>query len=112
MVCSVGGEAVEVSGLRQFRICGNTGQTVLGSNAAKGDPVAFRLRHIEDTRARDVIQMAAERFGWAGFQRARNRGRGFAFARYKNYAAYAAVAPFATVNASATAPWSSASVLP
>ena len=62
------------------------------ASAAKVDPVEFRLRHIEDPRARDVIRMAAERFGWTGFQRLRNRGRGFAFARYKNYAAYMAVA--------------------
>ena len=60
--------------------------------AAKADPVEFRLRHLEDARAREVITMAAARFGWTGFQRARNRGRGFAFARYKNLAAYAAIA--------------------
>jgi nicotinate dehydrogenase subunit B len=62
------------------------------AGAAKADPIEFRLRHLEDARARDVVRMAAERFGWAGFQRIRNRGRGFAFARYKNYAAYAAIA--------------------
>ena len=62
------------------------------ARAAKADPVEFRLRHLEDPRARDVIRMAAERFGWAGFQRVRNRGRGFAFARYKNLAAYCAIA--------------------
>ncbi|MHB1207435.1 MAG: xanthine dehydrogenase family protein molybdopterin-binding subunit [Rhodospirillaceae bacterium] len=62
------------------------------AGAAKVDPVEFRLRHLEDPRARDVVRMAAERFGWTGFQRLRNHGRGFAFARYKNHAAYAAVA--------------------
>ena len=60
--------------------------------AAKADPVEFRLRHLDDARARDVINKAAERFGWATWQRERNRGRGFAFARYKNLAAYCAVA--------------------
>ena len=35
---------------------------------------------------------AATRFGWEGFQRRRGQGRGFAFARYKNLAAYLAVA--------------------
>jgi len=39
-----------------------------------------------------VIRSAADRFGWSAFQRARNRGRGFAFARYKNLAAYCAIA--------------------
>jgi CO/xanthine dehydrogenase Mo-binding subunit len=64
--------------------------------AAKLDPVAFRLRHLKDTRAQDVIRLAAERFGWNAFasqrDQAKRRGRGFAFARYKNLGAYAAVA--------------------
>ena len=60
--------------------------------AAGIDPVEFRLRHLEDGRARDVVRLAAERFGWSAFRRTRNRGRGFGFARYKNYAAYSAVA--------------------
>jgi CO/xanthine dehydrogenase Mo-binding subunit len=60
--------------------------------AAKTDPVDFRLRHLEDSRATDVVNAAAERFGWARFQKQRGRGRGFAFARYKNLAAYCAVA--------------------
>jgi nicotinate dehydrogenase subunit B len=60
--------------------------------AASGqDPVAFRLRHMEDARARDVITTAAERFGWAGRRRAPDRGHGFAFARYKNLGAYLAM---------------------
>ncbi len=59
---------------------------------AGADPVAFRLKHLADRRAQDVIQLAAEKFGWGGFQRATGRGRGFAFARYKNLAAYAAMA--------------------
>jgi nicotinate dehydrogenase subunit B len=62
------------------------------ASAAKVDPVEFRLRHLDDARAREVVRMAAERFGWAGNQRVRNRGRGFAFARYKNQGAYAAIA--------------------
>ncbi|MGQ0547211.1 MAG: molybdopterin cofactor-binding domain-containing protein [Betaproteobacteria bacterium] len=60
--------------------------------AARADPVEFRLRHLDDERAREVIRTAAERFGWRAFQRSRNRGRGFGFARYKNYAGFAAVA--------------------
>jgi len=63
------------------------------AKAANADPVEFRLRHLQDARARDVIQLAAERFGWRPGERpAKNRGRGFAFARYKNLAAYTAVA--------------------
>ena len=59
---------------------------------AEADPVEFRLRHLEDPRARDVVQLAAEQFGWSNIQMPRNRGRGFGFARYKNHAAYMAVA--------------------
>jgi CO/xanthine dehydrogenase Mo-binding subunit len=60
--------------------------------AAKADPIDFRLRHIEDPRARDVITTCAERFGWSQYRKQRGRGRGFAYARYKNLAAYCAVA--------------------
>ncbi|SCW67268.1 xanthine dehydrogenase family protein molybdopterin-binding subunit [Ancylobacter rudongensis] len=59
---------------------------------AQADPVAFRLAHLEDERARAVVQMAAERFGWETATRGPGRGKGFAFARYKNLAAYLAVA--------------------
>jgi CO/xanthine dehydrogenase Mo-binding subunit len=61
--------------------------------AAGSDPVAFRLKHLKDQRARDVINLAAEKFGWAGnHSLPKGHGRGFAFARYKNLGAYAAVA--------------------
>lgn len=60
--------------------------------AAKADPVAFRLRHMPDTRARDVIELAAAKYGWSDRRRTRDRGHGFAFARYKNLGAYAALA--------------------
>jgi nicotinate dehydrogenase subunit B len=60
--------------------------------AAGADPVEFRLRHLDDPRARDAINAAAARFGWSGYARSRGRGRGFAFARYKNHAAYLALA--------------------
>ncbi|HEX9432401.1 MAG TPA: molybdopterin cofactor-binding domain-containing protein [Burkholderiales bacterium] len=60
--------------------------------AARADPVEFRLRHLQDQRARDVIQLAADRFGWAAYKKVNGRGRGFAFARYKNLAAYFAIA--------------------
>jgi len=60
--------------------------------AANVDPIDFRLRHLDDPRARDVITMAATRFGWATYPVSKARGRGFAFARYKNLGAYVAVA--------------------
>lgn len=63
------------------------------AEAVDADPVEFRLQHIEDSRARDVIRRAATEFGWqAGAKLPRGRGHGFAFARYKNLAAYCAIA--------------------
>ncbi|WP_414474913.1 molybdopterin cofactor-binding domain-containing protein [Microvirga sp. M2] len=63
------------------------------AGAAGVDPVDYRLRHLQDKRARDVVQLAAERFGWKAGQTApANHGYGFSFARYKNLAAYCAVA--------------------
>ena len=62
--------------------------------SAGADPVAFRLKHLDDPRAREVVSTAAERFGWTNKPRAAEagRGQGFAFARYKNLAAYCAIA--------------------
>jgi len=62
------------------------------AHAAQADPVAFRLRHMQDPRAQDVMRLAAARFGWDDYRRRPARGRGFAFARYKNLGALAAVA--------------------
>lgn len=56
------------------------------------DPVAFRLKHLDDARARNVVILAAEKFGWSQPSKEKGRGQGFAFARYKNLAAYAAIA--------------------
>ncbi|WP_309085324.1 molybdopterin cofactor-binding domain-containing protein [Chelativorans sp.] len=59
---------------------------------AGADPVEFRLRHLEDERARAVVEKAAQEFGWSTDAPANGRGRGFGFARYKNLAAFLAVA--------------------
>ena len=59
---------------------------------AKADPVAFRLKHLDDRRAKAVIEEAASKFGWDKRQKVPGQGHGFAFARYKNHAAYLALA--------------------
>ncbi len=54
------------------------------------DPVAFRLRHLRDPRAQDVIRSVAKRANWKPDKRA-GSGYGVGFARYKNTGAYCAV---------------------
>jgi nicotinate dehydrogenase subunit B len=54
------------------------------------DPVAYRLRHLRDVRAQDVIRAAARRANWKP-DRQTGRGYGLGFARYKNTGAYCAV---------------------
>ena len=53
------------------------------------DPVAFRLRHLEDERAKEVIRVAAKRANWKPAPKA-GAGFGMGFARYKNTGAYCA----------------------
>ncbi|GKQ55042.1 molybdopterin cofactor-binding domain-containing protein [Bradyrhizobium sp. Ce-3] len=63
------------------------------ADLAEADPVEFRLKHLDDARGRAVVEKAAREFGWTRGQKPPpNRGYGFAFARYKNLAAYCAIA--------------------
>jgi len=64
--------------------------------AASADPVAFRLAHMKDPRARAVIEAVAKKANWKPVAAGRNGdgrhlGRGIGFARYKNLATYVAV---------------------
>lgn len=54
------------------------------------DPIAFRLRHLRDERAKDVIRAVAVRAKWKP-SRQPGIGYGVGFARYKNTGAYCAV---------------------
>ena len=56
---------------------------------ARIDPLEFRLRHLTDPRARAVIESLS--LPYKTFQKTEGRGRGIAFARYKNLGAYCAV---------------------
>jgi nicotinate dehydrogenase subunit B len=64
------------------------------ATAAGADPVEFRLRHLQDVRAAELVQATAARAGWIPHtqpqqqpvERAKNgdllKGQGFAYARY------------------------------
>ncbi len=66
---------------------------------AGADAVEFRLKHLDDPRGRAVVEKAAQEFGWQKGQKAPpDHGFGFAFARYKNLAAYCAIASEVEVN--------------
>lgn len=56
------------------------------------DPLEFRLRHLDDARARAVLESAARMASWSQRQEAGSgAGLGIGFGRYKNRAAYCAV---------------------
>jgi len=55
------------------------------------DPVRFRLDHLKNERAKEVIRLAAEKAGWNHYQNNNGSGIGIAFSQYKNTAAYLAV---------------------
>ena len=42
---------------------------------AGADPVEFRLKHLDDLRGRDVIEKAAQGFGWKSGQKAAGGSR-------------------------------------
>ena len=57
------------------------------------DPLEFRLRHLTDPRAKDVLNAAAGMADWHSLRsmKVEGRGVGIAFARYKNTGAWCAV---------------------
>jgi CO/xanthine dehydrogenase Mo-binding subunit len=62
------------------------------ADVAGSDPLAFRLAHLRDPRARAVLQAAADKAGWTPGKKGDGRlGRGIAYCRYKSIGMYAAV---------------------
>jgi nicotinate dehydrogenase subunit B len=59
--------------------------------AAGADPVAFRLAHLTDPRARQVLTEAAAMAGWENRVRRDGTGYGVGVARYSGVAGYCAV---------------------
>jgi nicotinate dehydrogenase subunit B len=64
------------------------------------DPVAFKREHLRDPRCHAVIDAVVAAGSWRAGEKGRDgRGRGFAFARYKNIQTYAAVIVDVSVDA-------------
>ena len=62
------------------------------SEVSGQDPVAFRLKHLTDPRARHVVQKVAEMSNWHARGHAGSGiGYGMAYGRYKNKAGYCAL---------------------
>jgi len=84
---------IRTSALRTLGAQGNVFaiESILDEIAAERgeDPVAFRLRHLRDERAKDVIRAVAARAKWKP-EKQPGVGHGIAFARYKNTGAYCA----------------------
>jgi nicotinate dehydrogenase subunit B len=69
------------------------------------DPVAFRLRHQKDPRARAVIEAVAQRSGWQPKAKGDGqRGMGIGYARYKGFGNYVAVVAEVVVERSVRVP--------
>jgi CO/xanthine dehydrogenase Mo-binding subunit len=88
---------VRTSALRTLGAQGNVFaiESLLDEIAAERgeDPIQFRLRHLRDDRAKDVINAAARRAKWKPEKRSgigHRTGYGIGFARYKNTGAYCA----------------------
>lgn len=91
---------VRVSALRSLGAYANVfaAESFMDELAARAgtDPVSYRLRHLRDHRARDVLAAAVAAAPAAGG--GRYRGRGVGLARYKNLQSYVAVVCDAAVD--------------
>ena len=91
---------VRVSALRSLGAYANVfaAESFMDELAARAgaDPVSYRLRHLRDRRARDVLAAAVAAAPAAGG--GRYRGRGVGLARYKNLQSYVAVVCDAAVD--------------
>lgn len=68
------------------------------AEAADADPLEFRLAHLSDSRAREVLEVIRDRSGWEPHVGPSGRGRGVALARYKGSKAYVALVVDADVD--------------
>ena len=70
------------------------------AHAAGEDPIAYRLRHMQDERAIAVIKATAEHANWEPrtTPNLTGKGRGFAFNQYKNIQSYCGMVVDVTVD--------------
>lgn len=66
--------------------------------AAEMDPIDFRIKNLDDDRAKAVLQSLSEKTNWKSGQKVPNKGFGVAFSKYKNSASYFAVVAEVTVD--------------
>lgn len=65
---------------------------------AQKDPLSFRIDHINDPRALEVLHVIEAKAAWGKRPKQANTGFGLAFAQYKNHAAYFAVVAEITID--------------
>jgi len=58
---------------------------------AEMDPIAFRIKNLDDARAVAVLENLATKTGWDSRVKSSEKGYGIAFSKYKNTASYFAV---------------------
>ena len=61
------------------------------ARSAGADPLDYRLRHLPDERAREVLQVAADSAGWRSRRPGDPVGWGLAYSRYKGICGHCAV---------------------
>jgi CO/xanthine dehydrogenase Mo-binding subunit len=93
MMHSLAEAPLRTSSMRSLGGAGNTfaNESFMDELAyvAEMDPLAFRLRHLDDPRGREALEAAARTAGW-GEALPAGEGRGLSFARYENDQAYVA----------------------
>lgn len=96
---------LRVSSLRGLGAYGNTFamESFLDELIHKsgGDPLDFRIKNLEDPRAKAVLEKLGEKSGWKSRQKTANNGFGIAYSRYKNSTSYFAVLAEVEINKTA-----------
>lgn len=96
---------LRVSSLRGLGAYGNTFamESFLDELIHKSgnDPVDFRIKILEDPRAKTVLEKLGEKSGWKSRQKSANNGFGIAYSRYKNSTSYFAVLAQVEINKAA-----------